>query len=125
MSLKDVKYYFLQTQNSYIQAIKDLAMLQEEMKTNNLPQELIDNVVKNTEKLADNYKRISYIMYLFNLPNRKKKKDKYKDQHKYLEDYLEGHTDKEINLENLDALKKIKEIAKEVKEKLNSEKINN
>lgn len=125
MSLKDVKHYFLQTQDAYLQAVKDLAMLQEEMKTNNLPQELVDNVVRNTEKLADNYKRISYIMYLFNLPNKKKKKDKFKEQHKYLEDYLKGHTDKEINLENLDALKKIKEIAKEVKEKLDNEKTNN
>ena len=71
--------------------------------------ENIKQLKATAEKVEENYKRISYIMFLLDMPNRKKKRDRYKNQNKKLlnkipnKDTLEGI--QEENNKNLNELK--------------------
>ncbi len=82
MSVKHVKDYYLKVANDYKELNSTLKMLEEMMTNDSASSALknIENLKQQVDALKENYLRISYIVYLLNLPNRKEKQKKYKRQ---------------------------------------------
>ena len=111
MSVKDVKDYYMKMTADYIE-MKDTIDRMESEVTEETAKVVLENIKQlkaTAEKVEENYRRISYIMFLLDMPNRKKKRDRYKNQNKKLlnkipnKDTLEGI--QEENNKNLNELK--------------------
>lgn len=80
MSVKHVKDYYNKITNDYLtmkDALKELenASMNNPALTNN-----IQTIKTTVDKMKENYNRISYIVYLLNMPNKKEKRKKYTTQ---------------------------------------------
>ena len=80
MSVKHIKKYFNQICNDYSEMLDVIHELEEEVSKKIISQECLDNTLKPMEKMKENYLRWSYMMYLLNLPDKKKKQPRYKKQ---------------------------------------------
>lgn len=82
MAIKHVKNYYdeiTEQRNEIIQNLKDF---EEECKSGMIEPERLDNIKKSIEPLLQNWERLTYIMYLLNLPVKKDKQSKYNKQNK-------------------------------------------
>lgn len=84
MSVKDVNEYFVSVANDYKNLRETLTTLESE-----ITEESSSNALKNIEQLRErankveaNYMRISYIIFLLNKPNNKKKAKRYEESEK-------------------------------------------
>jgi hypothetical protein len=70
----------------------------------------LEDVRQDVERIEDNYNRLSFIMYLFAIPTRKSKKEKYIKASNILTDYFEktGHDMDAVLKEDEDVLKHLK-----------------
>ena len=79
MSKKHVEEYYAKMFSDYCEmksVLEDLQSSLTEETASNYESQIID--IKNKVKLLEaNYKRLSYIMFLLNMPNKKNKKNKY------------------------------------------------
>ena len=120
MALKDVKKYYSKLQREYLEGKENMDYMINEFKEGKVNKDTFDNFEKYYKSLKENYDKISYIMYLFNVPRRDSKKDKY-DKRNYNKDMVKYFQDNKVSkeytyAENEYALTKLKEIVKEVKE---------
>lgn len=117
MALRDVKEYYLSVEQSFLEMKKTAEILNAELKAGNVTEEQAEQATKLTQALCDNYNRLGYVMYLMAKPRKKDNKVKYDGSHKYLLKYFaDAKATKEcIDAENMDALKALKALAKEVK----------
>ena len=117
MALKDVKKYFSKMQDTYLACKENEMEMIKEYKQGNITQEQADNYQKYVQDLKVNYDRLAYVMYLFKLPNRQSKKNKYYKSNDKLNSYFKENksTQEDIELENEDILKKLQDILKENK----------
>ena len=113
MALKDVKKYYSKIEDTYLSCKQNEKELIDEYKQGNISQEQLENYQKYISELKINYDRLAYIMYLFKLPNRQSKKNKYND--KDLIKYFKENkaTQEDVELENKDILVKLQQIIKE------------
>ena len=118
MAVKDVKeYYFkLIVQKAELEA--DLADFEEALKNGFITEEQMQAAKDELVPYQINLDRLTYIMYLLELPNRKTKKAKFAKQNKKILDELEKRNADEQSVisENKSALDAFR---KEVKELLN------
>ena len=84
MALKHVFKYYNQICDQYMQMLAEIKDFEEEAKQGLIEPERLDKIKEEIRPMQDNYERWSYMMYLFNLPNRKEKEKKYKKQNKKL-----------------------------------------
>jgi hypothetical protein len=71
----------------------------------------ISTIKEQVQLLEANYKRLSYIMFLLNMPNNKKKEKSYiRREHKKLYNIPIEHRQESIEEENSDILNNIKSI---------------
>ena len=82
MSKKDVDEYYTKVCADYKQLKETRKEMEEEFKNSVQDVDKIEQVRKMIEPLKVNYERISYIMYLFNKPVRKKKRFSYEFENK-------------------------------------------
>ena len=117
MSIKDVRKYYAQVEQQFFEMNQTAKELNEECSKGNIPQSMVDQAEQMVLPLKQNYERLSYIMYLFNKPNKKKKTKQYVRQNKVLADSLEkiNATDMDCIEEDYDVLKRFKEYVKELK----------
>lgn len=78
MALRDVKDYYFKMLNQYLEMKADLADFEQALKDGFITEEQMQGAFDEVNKVQQNYERLSYIMYLFNLPKRKSKQKKYK-----------------------------------------------
>lgn len=78
MSKKHVEQYFKTIADQYSEMLDLLKELEQQYETNIIEPERLDKIKESIVPLKTNYQRISYIMYLLNMPNRKEKQTKYK-----------------------------------------------
>lgn len=111
MAKKDVKKYYIDLINQYIEMKDDMADFENAFKDGHITEDRLIEVKKDLEMVKDNLDRVSYIMYLLEMPNKKAKKTKYQKQHTKLEQTFTLHkADKDsIIRENDSLLKLIKE----------------
>lgn len=81
MAVKDVKKYYIDVFNQYIEMKNDITDFEEAFKEGHITEERLTEVKKDIESVKDNLDRLSYVMYLLEMPNKKGKKAKYEKQH--------------------------------------------
>jgi len=122
MSLKDVKKYYYDVQAQVIAAKEDLQDLNEAAEAGQITDDKLAAIVDEINLMQVNYDRLTYIMYLFDLPNRPKKKKRFKQitSNKAVEDELErrNSTSEQVITENTNALARIRQEIKELKASL-------
>ena len=101
----------------YLEEKQNLADFEEALKDGLITEDQMQDALCNVASLEENYHRLTYIMYLFNMPSRATKKPKYIRQHRALLDEFKrlGVDIESIKDENADALKHFKASLAELK----------
>ena len=102
MSVKHIKKYYNDIQKMYFELVSDLKEMERDLKAGTCTEEELNNLLLPVKGIEENYKRLSYIMYLLYQPNRDSKKDKYNKANKEI-----------YNFFNENDLTKEKEVEKE------------
>lgn len=116
MSKKHVEEYYIKMASDYTEMKNVLQQLQDSVTEQNAEVYAMQiSTIKEQVKLLEaNYKRLSYIMFLLNMPNKKKKESRYeKREHKRLNSIPEEHREDAVQKENSDILENIKTINNE------------
>lgn len=108
MSKKDVDEYYTKVCADYKQLRETLTELEEEFKNSVQDVDKIEQVRKMIEPLKVNYERISYIMYLFNKPVRRKKRFSYEFENKKRLNNLPNSSLEDIHRENQEVIQNLK-----------------
>lgn len=118
MAAKDVKEYYFKLIAQKAELEADLADFEEALKNGFITEEQMQAAKDELIPYQINLDRLTYIMYLLELPNRKAKKAKFAKQNKKILDELEKRNADEQSVisENKSALDAFR---KEVKELLN------
>ena len=122
MAVKDVKEYYFKLIAQKAELEADLADFEEALKNGFITEEQMQAAKDELIPYQINLDRLTYIMYLLELPNRKTKKAKFAKQNKKILDELEKRNADEQSVisENKSALDAFR---KEVKELLNKKTI--
>lgn len=106
MAIRDVKEYYFKMLSQYLEMKADLADFEQALKDGFITEEQMQAAFDEVDKVQQNYERLSYIMYLLNLPNRKSKQKKHNVMNTALlaEFAKRGATSKAVDIENCDAL---------------------
>ena len=118
MAVKDVKEYYFKLIAQKAELEADLADFEEALKSGFITEEQMQAAKDELIPYQINLDRLTYIMYLLELPNRKAKKAKFAKQNKKILNELEKRNADEQSVisENKSALDAFR---KEVKELLN------
>ena len=118
MAVKDVKEYYFKLIAQKAELEADLADFEEALKNGFITEEQMQAAKDELIPYQINLDRLTYIIYLLELPNRKTKKAKFAKQNKKILDELEKRNADEQSVisENKSALDAFR---KEVKELLN------
>ena len=118
MATRDVKEYYFKLIAQKAELEADLADFEEALKNGFITEEQMQAAKDELIPYQINLDRLTYIMYLLELPNRKTKKAKFAKQNKKILDELEKRNADEQSVisENKSALDAFR---KEVKELLN------
>lgn len=118
MAAKDVKEYYFKLIAQKAELEADLADFEEALKNGFITEEQMQAAKDELIPYQINLDRLTYIMYLLELPNKKTKKAKFAKQNKKILDELEKRNADEQSVisENKSALDAFR---KEVKELLN------
>lgn len=110
MALKDVRNYYFTVLAQYLEEKQNLIDFEDALKNGYITEERLHDAQDIVASLEENYHRLTYIMFLLDMPNRKKKKINYIKQNKLLvEEFKKLGADMDsIEKENIDALKHFK-----------------
>ena len=110
MSKKDVDVYYKEMCAQYSEMMSDLKDIEKEVSENICPPEQLERMKKILQPIKTNYERISYIMYLLNMPEKNHKKKKYEKQNKKILDRFSNNSTKNVKEENSKALTELKNV---------------
>lgn len=82
MAKKDVERYYLEICEQQKEMLENVKEMEEECQKGMVAPERLKQLKDMTEVFNQNYKRISYIMFLLNQPAKKEKVKKYNNQNK-------------------------------------------
>lgn len=120
MARRHLVQYFVELESNYAQMLEDVNELEKSYKSGNMDYEryaqLRDALTPEIEPLKEEYERLSYIMFLLNIPNRVKKEDRYKKENSTYFAYLDKFSKEKIVDESSDFLAKFKKSVEEWKE---------
>lgn len=106
MSVKHVKEYYNQVCSDYSELLENLRDMEEELQNNLVSPDRVEQLKRMIEPIKQNYERISYIIFLLDMPNRKEKQDRYKSQQR--KKVYEGSDLNSIKAENKNILDNMK-----------------
>jgi hypothetical protein len=123
MALKDVKDYYFKMLAQYLEMKADIADFEQALKDGFITEDQLQTALEEVDKVKQNYERLSYIMYLLDLPNKKSKKVKHNNMNKKLiAEFKNRQADTEsIEIENRCALKAFREEMKRLQEQQEDE----
>lgn len=110
MAVKHVREYYERMVSDYVEMKKVLEEM-EKISEENAEKAIsnIDSIREQVNLLEANYKRLSYIMFLLNQPNKEKKKKKYyKSEHKRLDKIPEKDRQEGVIEENSSIIENLK-----------------
>lgn len=115
MALKHVKSYFSQVAYQYMEMTKTLESFEKGLQEGKIEEWQVERARAILKPLKENYDRLAYIIYLLGLPNDDKNRKNREASMIELNNYFDkmGANQKHVSLENLDALKSLKEFLKE------------
>lgn len=119
MALRDVKEYYYTVQAQYITMKDDLADFEQALSDGYITEDQLETIKSDLAAVETNYNRLSYIMFLFGIPHRKKKQPKHlKLNQKLVNGFAELQADKTaVEQENKDIMKHFKEELKRLSTK--------
>lgn len=120
MSYRDVRKYYKDVEAQFFEMKADAEDLQKAVADGFISQERIDETASMTERLRTNYERLSYVMYLFNLPNRKKGRHGNAPDEGLVE-FMRPSGEKAVLGENADVLRDFKAFAAKTKKEKEKE----
>lgn len=77
MAIKDVKAYYVNVLQQYVDSKADLADFEQAVREGNITEERLEEVKAELELIKENVDRLAYVIYLFNMPKKPKKKKQY------------------------------------------------
>ena len=106
MAIKDVRQYFYTMLSQYLEEKQNLEDFADALEDGLITEEQMQEAMDTVAVLEENYHRLAYIMYLFDMPNRGSKKAAYIKQYGNILAEFErlGVDIKSIKEENTDAL---------------------
>lgn len=107
MSRKHVDDYFNQLYSDYLEMIEALKDMEEECKNGIVSPDRVEQLKNMLEPIKINYERISYIIFLLNMPNKKEKRRWYDKQHSKIK-FNNQNTLEGVRQENKQALEDAK-----------------
>jgi hypothetical protein len=118
MAIRDVKEYYFKMLGQYTEMKADIADFEQALKDGFITEEQLQAAIDEVYKVQQNYDRLTYIMYLLSLPNRKSKQPRYNKINKKLVDGFEARkaTAEAVDIENRCALKAFREELKRLEE---------
>lgn len=118
MAVKDVKDYYYKMVAQYLEMKNDLADFEYALKEGFITEEQLKAAIDEVNALQVNYDRLTYIMYLLELPNRKSKHARHnKANKKVLNELKNRNADIEsVMNENKSALDLFRKELKRLKE---------
>lgn len=118
MAIRDVKEYYFKMLSQYMEMKADLADFEQALKDGFITEEQMQAAFEEVNRVQQNYERLSYIMYLLNLPNREAKRKRPAKVNAALAAEFESRkADVEaVSVENRDALKAFKDEMKRLQE---------
>jgi hypothetical protein len=119
MAIRDVREYYYTMLNQYLEEKQNLADFEEALKEGFITEEQMQEALDTVADLEKNYHRLVYIMYLLDMPKRKRKQAKYVKQYTAIMEELKrlGADIDSIKAENDDALVHFKAVLDSLKEK--------
>ena len=84
MAVKDVRNYYYTMLAQYLEEKQNLEDFAEALKNGQITEDQMQEVMNTVADLEANYHRLSYIMYLLDMPNRPEKKPGYTRQQKVI-----------------------------------------
>jgi hypothetical protein len=119
MAIKDVREYYYTMLAQYLEEKQNLEDFSVALKDGLITEEQMQEAMENVANLEENYHRLAYIMYLFNMPNRLTKKPAYIRQHTAILNEFKrlGVDIDSIKDENADALSHFKMALNALREK--------
>ena len=84
MAYKDVKKYYLEVERNYLETVRHAEEYLKCYKDGKITDEQFETFEKNLNVIKNDYEKLSYIMFLFNQPQRKEKAKKYNEQNQLL-----------------------------------------
>lgn len=110
MSVKAVRRYYDQITSQYQEMLENIKDLEQEAAEGIVEPERIERLKEQIAPIKQNYERWSYMMFLLNEPNRKKKQSCYARQNKKrLEKLSSENSLDQVLAENTEALKHVGE----------------
>ena len=113
MALRHFKDYYMQVEKQYLKMVEDAKEYDKLLKEGKVEYEQVEQVQSMLSKLTENYKRLTYVAYLMQLPNRPKKEAKHRNVK--VENALQDSSKEAILKENEDVLKNFKNKIEEIK----------
>ena len=113
MSKRHVEEYYSKMFSDYCEMKSVLEELQSNLteETASIYTSQIDEIKNQVRLLEANYKRLSYIMFLLNMPNKKKKEKNYiRSEYKKLDVIPVKDREESVEKENNEILNKLKNI---------------
>lgn len=89
MALRDVKEYYYTMLGQYVETKNDLEDFAIALKDGHITEDQLEAAKEDVELIKENLDRIQYIMYLLELPNRKKKQVAFKLANRPLIEHFE------------------------------------
>lgn len=119
MAVRDVRKYYYTMLSQYLEEKQNLADFEEALKEGFITEEQMNEAMETVAELEKNYHRLTYIMYLLDMPKRKDKQGIYVRQYKNILDELQalGADIDKVKEENTDALIHFKTKLAELKKK--------
>lgn len=119
MAFKQFKEYYCKVQDQYLEMLGYAKDFQQAVADGQLSPEQAKQASDITERLKDNYDRLTYVMFLLNSPKRDKKQSAYDRQNRNELSYLRSckADQKEALKEDEDSLKKFREFIRDLKHK--------
>ena len=118
MANKDVKQYYYTMLNQYLEMKADLADFEQALKDGYITESQLEAAKAEILTIEQNYERLSYVMYLLEMPNRPNKKALFNRRNKDLVQHFEQTTATQalVEAENRSALDRLRrEIKKLIK----------
>ena len=90
MAVKDVKEYYYTMQAQFLELKDDLTDFEDAFKDGYITEDKLEAVKNELSIVEANYERLSYIMYLLEMPNKKSKKQSHDTKNSALLSFFEA-----------------------------------
>jgi hypothetical protein len=118
MAIKDVKQYYYAMQAQYLEMKADLADFEEALAAGHITEDQLEAVKEDVFKLESNYDRLTYVMYLLEIPNRGSKKAAHAKANAKVLDFFEetNSSENKVAEENRSTLDHLRAELRKLKE---------